>query len=862
MKKILSFMLIFAAIFAVRSILALPALISVELPTMESKKAWHQLKIPTYELVGNMAIAIAEDGQIPSLKLKGYQINILGSYPDLSSYRVVSKRSGKTDVKGSILYENENTAIIRTGAKDIAFLSGDHHGIRPINTKPLGDRFWKGVTTKYVPIKSIPYDPFIQSLVDQVDADSIASYIQRLQDFKTRVVFTDSSYAASQWIFDKYKSYGLITEFDSLYLPTPDGDSAYERNVIGYMPGYLYQTEIIASGHFDSEASSDSLAPGADDNASGTAAAIEVARIFSKQSCPIRIASAAWAAEEKGMVGSYYYAQTADSNDIDIKAVINMDMIGYMNDSVYDCIASGTTWLTDLFTEASRIYSPVMVITSYLGSVSDEGRFIDVGYPALGCFENPWIGGYPYYHSSEDLLDKLTPTLFTEITKTAVATIAILTFCPSEVEDVKVTQTENDTSLLLTWTANNETNVVGYWIWWGDQSGVYTDSTYLAGRLTDSGIINGLEPNSWYYIIIRAVTGLNNLSYLAEEVHCMPVVFTLNQGILIIDETNNWTTGSWPRDAQQDSFYEYMIMGYKFTQYNFDNTDQIPTILNFNSYSTIVWFADDNTNFLSYNVVNDLVNYIEHGGKLWFAGWKPTGDIRNSTLYPADFTIGSILYDDFKISHVELSGSADSFKMAVGLKGYPNINVDTLKFPVTVYGKTMRLIEALTPTGSGDTIYVMDMKNDGSPYEGKACAVRDSGKTVFFGFPVYFMDREDARLAAQRVMAEFGEPNGVAERKPEMTIPSFKLYQNAPNPFSRQTNISYQLPKAGRIKLSVYNIAGQLVKTIVNGEQQAGSYAEKWDGYDNNGRKASNGVYIYCLDNGIDQITSRMLLLK
>jgi hypothetical protein len=262
--------------------------------------------------------------------------------------------------------------------------------------------------------------------------------------------------------------------------------------------------------------------------------------------------------------------------------------------------------------------------------------------------------------------------------------------------------------------------------------------------------------------------------------------------------------------------------------------------------------------------MNDLRSYFDAGGKVWFVGWKPSGNVRNNAAYPADFGGGSMMYDEFLVSHAELSGSADSFKAATGLKGYPDLNIDTLKYPATIFGKTFRSIEALTPTGTGDTIYVMDMKNNSSLFEGRACAVRDSGKAVFFGFPMYFMDREQAKLAAQKVLEEFGEePVGVSGGREGLgLVTGTRLFQNSPNPFARQTTISYQLPKAGNVSINIYNVTGQLVKTLVSGRQGPGTYTVIWNGDDNSGAKVSNGVYVYKLETLNGMSIKKMVVLR
>jgi FlgD Ig-like domain len=78
------------------------------------------------------------------------------------------------------------------------------------------------------------------------------------------------------------------------------------------------------------------------------------------------------------------------------------------------------------------------------------------------------------------------------------------------------------------------------------------------------------------------------------------------------------------------------------------------------------------------------------------------------------------------------------------------------------------------------------------------------------------------------------------------------LAQNRPNPMRDNTSISYQLAATGPVKLAVYNVAGQMVKTLVNRPQMAGRYTVNWNGRDETGRQAAAGVYFYRLTaNGI-----------
>jgi len=106
------------------------------------------------------------------------------------------------------------------------------------------------------------------------------------------------------------------------------------------------------------------------------------------------------------------------------------------------------------------------------------------------------------------------------------------------------------------------------------------------------------------------------------------------------------------------------------------------------------------------------------------------------------------------------------------------------------------------------------------------------------------------------------EPTGVTiEHEP--TLPErFRLYQNYPNPFNPSTTIPFDLPRAGHVRLTVYNIAGQQVATLVDRELQVGHYAVTWDGKDAGGRLVASGVYVYRLEaDGITQ-TRKMIMVK
>jgi hypothetical protein len=90
----------------------------------------------------------------------------------------------------------------------------------------------------------------------------------------------------------------------------------------------------------------------------------------------------------------------------------------------------------------------------------------------------------------------------------------------------------------------------------------------------------------------------------------------------------------------------------------------------------------------------------------------------------------------------------------------------------------------------------------------------------------------------------------------------FELFQNYPNPFNPETTIQYQTPEKGHVSLLVYNTAGQVVRKLVDSDQNPGSYQLKWDGKDDSGLNQGSGVYILKIKSKNFSSTRKLLLIK
>lgn len=107
-----------------------------------------------------------------------------------------------------------------------------------------------------------------------------------------------------------------------------------------------------------------------------------------------------------------------------------------------------------------------------------------------------------------------------------------------------------------------------------------------------------------------------------------------------------------------------------------------------------------------------------------------------------------------------------------------------------------------------------------------------------------------------------GPPNTSVDETSDQIPTSFGLDQNYPNPFNPSTTIQFDLPRQSEVTLSIYNINGQLVRTVLDGKFNAGRHSVLWDGRDERGRQATTGFYVTRMKAGEFVQSTKMLLIK
>ncbi len=276
-------------------------------------------------------------------------------------------------------------------------------------------------------------DPRIRDLVRNVNLDTLSSYVRILSGedsvmlnsqkylIQSRKPGQSGHYIAGDYIRMKLSSYGLES-VEQPFTTTVSG-----TNIYAVQPGEDTSGIYIVCAHYDAV-----KGYAADDNATGTAAVLEAARLLSRCLLDYTVIYGFWDQEETGLNGSKYFAGQAKANQTDIRGVINLDMLGWDGNSDgkaeihtrnYSTSVEMASLLQSLNTEYT-IGLDISVINP--GSTSsDHSSFWTYNYPAILLIEASKGGDFnPYYHTTNDRYTALNLPYYHRMAKLAVAGIS------------------------------------------------------------------------------------------------------------------------------------------------------------------------------------------------------------------------------------------------------------------------------------------------------------------------------------------------------------------------------------------------------------------------------------------------------
>lgn len=275
----------------------------------------------------------------------------------------------------------------------------------------------------------------VSSLIDEVSTSNLDEMLNEFAGEVTTIVggntvtilnrvSSSGNDLAADYLEEKLNSYSNLDVESDQY----SGGSLGGRNIVATQVGTTNPDDIyIICAHYDTVANYC-----ADDNATGTAAVLEVARVLSQYCIDNTIVYALWDEEEDGLVGSNDWADRAVNDGKNILGVINLDMIGYDkdgNNNIPIHTNTNSVSLKDDVVNILNTHSAAIGLTPDVVnpgiSASDHGSFWNNGYKAIALSEGASFSDLtPYYHTANDRVNTLHLPYFHKISKYLMAIAA------------------------------------------------------------------------------------------------------------------------------------------------------------------------------------------------------------------------------------------------------------------------------------------------------------------------------------------------------------------------------------------------------------------------------------------------------
>ncbi|MBE0572645.1 MAG: M28 family peptidase [Ignavibacteriaceae bacterium] len=369
--------------------------------------------------------------------------------------------------------------------------------------------------------------PVIQTIINQTNLDSLTKFVRELSG-EDQTIINGTPYTivsrrwnhagndmAANYIQQKLESYGLPT------YNQPFGTGG-GRNVYAVQVGTQYPNKkYIICAHYDDFTYSGTVVPGADDNASGTAAVIEAARIFKNYDSKYTIIYALWDEEERGLYGSDYYAQQAYNAGDSIMGVINMDMIAYDSNSdskaeIHTRPIANSIALKDKMLETNTLYNTGLTLSTINpgATYSDHASFWNRNYGAILLIELD--GDFnAYYHTANDRIQYFNMPYFLKMSKLSLGVTAALAELTDivPVELLAFNASVNGSEVQLIWSTASELNNMGFEI---ERSIDNQDNFVTIGFVDGKG--SSSEINYYSFTDHPQVSGVNQLYYRLKQV--------------------------------------------------------------------------------------------------------------------------------------------------------------------------------------------------------------------------------------------------------------------------------------------------------------------------------------------------------
>ncbi|WP_420629779.1 M28 family metallopeptidase [Candidatus Leptofilum sp.] len=387
-------------------------------------------------------------------------------------------------------------------------------------------------------------DPQIAGLVDAVSQQQLMGYVQTMQSFGNRNVFSvtdDPNFgigATRQWLVDEFVRVGngrlevTIQEFPLFY----NGLSTTPANVVAALPGLNSNNDIIVIiAHYDNRApeptDGETYAPGANDNGSGIALLLESARLLSAYEWNQTIVFLAAAAEEQGTFGSRHFVQTAFLDGMNVIAAINYDAIGgrsgipqYARLFAPNLRESPSGELARYYEYIVGLYLPTFPI-QVIDALDREGRwgdhreFVNAGMPGIRVIES--VEDPDLVNSRLDTWDRIDYSYLEQIVQMNIAVVANLAGAPPTPQTPIIQTLDSPGDFWLRWPTDQ--NAAGYAISFRPiTEGSFTTFRFVRANEAGNVALTGLNPATRYAVSLTALDENGRLGDFTPEVIVEP----------------------------------------------------------------------------------------------------------------------------------------------------------------------------------------------------------------------------------------------------------------------------------------------------------------------------------------------------
>lgn len=673
-------------------------------------------------------------------------------------------------------------------------------------------------------------DPVIVSVISEINPDSLMAVMQHLQGYGSRYKLLDNRRDIADWLAEKFLSIGINdVSIDSFlcHVKLPVDTTLWQYNVVAKLPGiHAPDEEDLIGAHYDSYSVGymTTNAPGADDNASGAAGVLELARVMKQEGYQPEstITFALFAAEEFGGQGSEFMAKTARETGRDIRYMLNLDMIANNPDSLHEVLL----FKFHRVESAGRFAANVMKRYTGLNiefsndstnTDSDSYFFWLFGFPTTFFFETEFS---PNWHTQHDTLGACNISYCAEVVRGACATLMEDQLLPYPRSFTARSSKEN---IKLTWLQTKNSNVAGYNIYRSvrpDTGFVKLNSLPLADSFyIDISVGKGEE----YYYFLKTVNDSLRESVASEKARGVRMAFT--DTLLVVNSVAD-NSGT-PDEIIQ--YYSSLLDSIPFTWC--DVNKQHPFSLHLLGIHQNVWWMANDFDYTPgfHPSVGEFGDFFRCGGNMLLTAFLPSLLMDEITDQKTELRETSILHSFFKADSSIRKASGLFYMARPVTQGFDTLRVDPDKEYTPGLPGQLQNIEVYAPGNEGSIIYRYDShyappsplgalkdKPVGLDYMGS------DYKTILLSFPLFFIDTSQARAFIQDVWKnKFTHPTAMEELKQVPVISDIHLY---PNPSNGKVTLTFLLSRPEELSVTLYSCLSDKQADIYNGEKSPGKH--------------------------------------